>query len=102
NQKGDYCIILRLSNPVLQYSADPNAYDQFHQLYVNVLKIMGEGFVIQKQDIFRKALFNSPGSTAYLQKKYDAHFSGRVYTRLQTFLVITRKVSTGLYTFNER
>ena len=52
NLKGDFGVILGLDNPVLQYSADSSKYDSFHQLYTNLIKILGEGHLIQKQDIF--------------------------------------------------
>src|SRR5690606_35078865 len=102
NQKGDFCIIISLLNPVLQYSADPNNYDLFHRLYVNMIKILGEGYVIQKQDVFSKTVYNASESTGYLQKKYDEHFHGRTYTRLQTYLVITQKALNGMYSFSEK
>src|SRR5690606_19101823 len=98
----DFCIIISLLNPVLQYSADPNNYDVFHRLYVNMIKILGEGYVIQKQDILSKTFYNSSESTGYLQKKFDEHFQGRTYTRLQTYLVITRKALNGVFSFSEK
>lgn len=58
NEKGDFGVILNIKNPVLQYSADPSAYDNFHHLYVNVIKVLGEGFLIQKQDILCKRHFS--------------------------------------------
>src|SRR5690606_32784066 len=102
NQKGDFCIIISLLNPVLQYSADPNNYDLFHRLYGNMIKILGEGYVIQKQDVFSKTVYNASESTGYLQKKYDEHFHGRTYTRLQTYLVITQKALNSVYSFSEK
>lgn len=102
NQNGDFCIIISLLNPVLQYSADPNNYDLFHRLYVNMIKILGEGYVIQKQDVLSKTVYNTSESTGYLQKKYDAHFHGRTYTRFQTYLVITRKALNSVYSFSEK
>nr|HAD52142.1 conjugal transfer protein TraG [Algoriphagus sp.] len=77
NLKGDFGVILRLDNPVLQYSADSSKYDSFHQLYTNLIKILGEGHLIQKQDIFSRKTYSEKFSTEYLQRKYDDHFQGR-------------------------
>src|SRR5690606_39289222 len=64
--------------------------------------ILGEGYVIQKQDVLSKTVYNASESTGYLQKKYDAHFHGRTYTRLQTYLVITQKALNSVYSFSEK
>lgn len=102
NEKGDFGVILNIKNPVLQYSADPSAYDNFHHLYVNVIKVLGEGFLIQKQDILCKRHFNPNPSEEYLQGKYDDHFRGRIYTSLDTYLVVTRRAKKGFYKYDER
>ena len=91
NLKGDFGVVLKLENPVLQYSADSSKYDSFHQLYTNLIKILGEGHTIQKQDIFSRNSYHEKNSTEYLQQKYDDHFQGRHYTSLRTFLVITKR-----------
>jgi conjugation system TraG family ATPase len=96
NQKGDFGVILSLDNPVLQYSADSSKYDSVHQLYTNLIKILGEGHLIQKQDVFSKKRYSQKQSKEYLQQKYDDHFQGREYTCLKTFLVITKR-SKGRY-----
>jgi conjugation system TraG family ATPase len=91
NLTGDFGVILKLDNPVPQYSADSSKYDFFHQLYTNVISILGEGYLIQKQDIFSRSIYNENDSKEYLQQKYDEHFQGRQYTSLKTFLVITKR-----------
>ena len=80
NLKGDFGVIIKLDNPVLQYSADSSRYDSFHQLYTNVIKILGEGHLIQKQDIFSRSTYSKINSQEYLQRKYDEHFQGSQYT----------------------
>ncbi|WP_162997110.1 TraG/VirB4 family ATPase [Mucilaginibacter kameinonensis] len=66
-------------------------------------KILGEGYVIQKQDVLTKKIYNKADSTEYLQQKYDEHFNGREYTDLTTYLVITRKAKRGsFYTYNKK
>ena len=67
NLKGDYGVVIQINNPVLQYSADPSAYDSSHQLYVNITKILGEGYVIQKQDVLTKKIYNKSDSQQALK-----------------------------------
>jgi conjugation system TraG family ATPase len=102
NEKGDFGVILSIDNPVLQYSADLWEYENFHQLYVNVLKILGEGYYIQKQDILSKAGFETEPSEEFLQKKYDEHFMGRIHTSHKTYLVITKKTKSGYNKHSEK
>lgn len=102
NEKGEFGVVLEVENPVLQYAADPGNYDNFHQLYVNAIKILGEGYIVQKQDILSRKKFNLKSSGEYLQRKYDEHFRGRVYTSHQTLLVITRRVKPGFYTYSQK
>src|SRR5690606_11931651 len=52
--RGDFSVVMRLTNPVLQYGADPEAYTTFQQVLLNVIKILGEGHIIQKHDVFIK------------------------------------------------
>lgn len=54
NEKGEFGVVLEVKNPVLQYAADPGNYNNFHQLYVNAIKILGEGYIVQKQDILSR------------------------------------------------
>ncbi len=102
NLKGDFGVLIKLHNPVLQYAADPEAYNNFHALYINIIKIVGEGYVIQKQDVFSKQAFHSKDSTEYLQVKYDEHFEGRIHTYLYTTLIITKKAKAGKYTYSDK
>ncbi|WP_158856372.1 TraG family conjugative transposon ATPase [Lunatibacter salilacus] len=102
NEKGDFGVVLEVKNPVPQYAADPGNYDSFHQLYVNAIKILGEGFLIQKQDILSRRPFDPEPSGVYLQQKYDEHFRGRIYTSHQTFLVITKRAKSGVYTYSQK
>lgn len=102
NDKGDFGVVLELENPVLQFSADPEGYITFHQLYNNVIKILGDGHVIQKQDIFSKKHYRPEDTDIFLQSKYNDHFEGREYTSHSTFLIITRKAGKGFYKYKEK
>lgn len=87
---GEFSVVISLTNTVQQYSADEESYKDFHAVFLNVIKILGEGFTIQKLDILTKSQYLKNDSTAYLQKKYDEHFYGREYNRIFTYLVLTK------------
>ncbi|MGN8056079.1 TraG family conjugative transposon ATPase [Pedobacter sp. 22163] len=91
-EEGDFSIIISISNPVLIYSADEAAYKDFHRLLLNLVKNLGEGYIMQKQDIFSRKVYCPKEQTEWLQQKYDEHFSGREYIEHSTFLIITRQV----------
>ena len=60
NRRGDYSVIIKCENPIIQYSADVDAYYDFHHLFTNILKVLGTGYTIQKQDILCKKSFYHP------------------------------------------
>ena len=99
NRYGDYSCIIRCDNPVLQYAADVDAFYDFHQTYTNIIKILGPGTILQKQDIFAKRIFSQPADSRddYLNKRYFEHFEGRVYTDITTYLIITGEINKGAF-----
>lgn len=100
---GDFSAIIAISNPVLQYGAQSEAYDDYHNLLLNVVKILGDGYILQKLDIFSKAVYPQKPAKEFLQQKYNEHFAGRRYIKLETCLVITRQVKRGaFYVFDQR
>lgn len=100
---GDFSVIIKIINPVLQYSGSGVAYDEFHNLFVNIVKILGDGFLIQKQDIFSRYKYPYVPSKDYLQDKYNLHFQGREARKISTYLTITRQVKKGaFYVFDKK
>lgn len=101
--KGDFSVILHITNPVLQYGADPDAYSAYQSLLLNIIKILGERHIIQKQDVFIRKKYKGAASVEFLQQKYHAHFEGREYTEIKTYLVVTRQIGRGtFYTFDKK
>jgi len=94
---GEYSAIFHIRNPVLRYSASAAAYDQFHALMTGIVKILGDDYVLQKLDILSNEKYPLKHSDEYLQQKYNAHFAGREYINLSTYLVITRQVRKGAF-----
>ena len=91
---GEFSVVISLTNNVQQYSADDESYKRFHSAFLNIIKILGEGFTIQKLDILSKSTYTKQVSEAYLQRKYDAHFHGREYNSIHTYLVLTKALKS--------
>ncbi|TCD07689.1 TraG family conjugative transposon ATPase [Pedobacter frigidisoli] len=96
-ERGDYSIVIRMENPALRYCADPSAYTGFHHLLLNIIKILGEGHIIQKQDILARKRYQAPYHSEYLQQSYNDHFQGRAFLQVQTFLILTRVIKKGAF-----
>ncbi|SDF94671.1 Bacteroides conjugation system ATPase, TraG family [Pedobacter terrae] len=102
-EKGGFSVIMHIDNPVLQYSADPEAYIAYQSVLLNIIKILGEGHIIQKQDVFIRKKYKPIPANEFLQQKYHTHFEGREYTDIKTYLIITRQVKRGaFYTFDKK
>jgi conjugation system TraG family ATPase len=62
-----------------------------------MIKILGEGHIIQKQDILSRSTFRTADAAEFLQQKYNEHFAGREYTSVTTYLTVTRQVKKGAF-----
>ncbi|TFF37043.1 TraG family conjugative transposon ATPase [Mucilaginibacter psychrotolerans] len=94
---GEYSVVIKMVNPVIRYAAYPAGYDEFHHLLINVVKILGDGYLLQKQDVISRTPYKSPPAGEYLQKQYNAHFNGRECLQVNTYLTITRQVKKGAF-----
>ena len=100
---GEYSIIIQITNPVIRYSAAPSGYDEYHNLLINIVKVLGDGYIIQKQDIISRNIYPSKKADEYLQSRYFEHFSGRDYLQTCTYLTITKQVKKGaFYVYDKR
>ncbi len=100
---GECSVIIKIMNPVTRFSAAATAYDEFHALMINIVKILGDGYLLQKQDVLSKEKYPLKPSGEYLQQKYNEHFAGREYIKVATYLTITRQVRKGaFYVFDAR
>ena len=107
NEYGDYSVILKMNNPIVQYSAETDLYYGFHDIFINILKILGKGYCIHKDDIFCKQYYHMslPSDADYLSQRYFEHFEGREYKKQLTYLTISREITrnkTKLYTYNQK
>lgn len=94
---GEYSVIIKMINPVIRYSANPAGYEEFHHLLINVVKVLGDGFILQKQDVISRSAYQPKPAQEYLQQKYNAHFQGRERLVLDTYLTITRQIKKGAF-----
>ena len=94
---GECSVIIRITNPVTRYAAAPAAYDEFHNLMINIVKILGDGYILQKQDIVSRSKYPAKKAEEYLQIKYNEHFEGRDFLKVTTYLTITRQVKKGAF-----
>ena len=94
---GDFSAILSVTNPVVLYGASPEAYDEYHNLLINIVKLLGDGYILQKLDVFCKAAYPNKPASEFLQQQYNAHFAGRTYVKIDTYIVVTRQVKKGAF-----
>ena len=93
SEKGDCSVIIGIENPVQQYCTDPEQYMAFTDVLNNIVQTLGEGYALQKQDIFCKQLYHHEltEDMTYLMESYFRHFEGRPYTEIQTYIIITQE-----------
>ena len=51
---GECSVVIKITNPVTRFSAASSAYDEFHALMSGIVKIMGDGYLLQKSDVLSK------------------------------------------------
>lgn len=94
SKRGEPSVILEIENPVQKYCADTEQYHLFVDIFQNIISSLGEGYLLQKQDVFSKQEYHHPVTEdmEYLSKSYFHFFNGRIYTETRTFLIITQEV----------
>ena len=88
SMRGEPSVIIQIENPVQKYCADEDQYYFYLDVLNNLVAVLGEGYLLQKQDVFSKQEYNHEISEEmeYLSKSYFKYFNGRVYTSTQTSL----------------
>ena len=90
---GEYSAILKLENPVQKYSANIDNYYEFTNLLTALAQTLGEGYAIHKQDVFIRKQFHDETNDnhEFLSESYFRYFTGRTYTDVQTYLIVTQE-----------
>jgi conjugation system TraG family ATPase len=96
-KNGESSVIIRITNPVVRYSAYPAGYDEFHNLLLNIVKVLGDGYLIQKHDIISRSGWHGKPAEEFLQQKYNKHFEGREFLQVDTWLTITKQAKKGAF-----
>ena len=93
SQKGNPSVLFEIENPVQQYCTDADLYCLFQDVLANIIKTLGEGYALQKQDIFCKQEYHHKpeGEQEFLTESYFNYFEGREYTDIRTFLIVTQE-----------
>lgn len=93
SKNGNPSVVIEIENPVQQYSTDAAQYYGYAEVLGNIVQTLGEGYCLQKQDIFCRQLYNHPitDDMTFLYKAYFRYFKGRPYTEIRTFLIITQE-----------
>lgn len=93
--KGEYSVMFKIKNVTEKFCADIEAYYNFNEFILSIAKTLGEGYAIQKQDIFSKQNFKNEDSEIengeFLSKAYFNFFNGREFTEIDTYLIITQE-----------
>ena len=99
NRMGNYSSIFEIENPVRQYCTDADQYYAFMNVLDHILQTLGEGYALQKQDIFCRQKFHheiTPGME-FLTESYFRYYEGRPYTEIRTFIVITQETRKSTF-----
>lgn len=93
DQFGNYSVIIKTTNPVVQFCTNVDKYYDFHNVYMNILQTLGEETCLQKQDIFTKKSYHHEcdGNTEFLSKAYFDYYEGRQYVDISTYLIISQE-----------
>ena len=97
--------ILKIENPVQKYSANIDNYYEFTNLLTALAQTLGEGYAIHKQDVFIKKQFHDETNDnhEFLSESYFRYFTGRTYTDVQTYLIITQEnKKSHLFSFDSK
>lgn len=96
-ENGEFSAVLRISNPVIRYSAYQAGYEEYQNLLTGIVKVLGDGHILQKHDIISHSLLADRPATEYLQQQFNQHFSGRDCQKVESYLTITRQVKKGAF-----
>lgn len=93
SKNGNWSVIIEIENPIQQYCTDAELYYSYADILSNIIQTLGEGYCIQKQDVFCKQEYNHTitDDMSFLYKSYFNYFKGREYTNIRTFLIITQE-----------
>lgn len=89
SSRGDGSVFIEIENPVQQYATDADLYMAYMDVLANIVDTLGEGYALQKQDIFCRQKYYHPVTKdmEFLTQSYFKFFNGRPYTEIRTYLI---------------
>ena len=99
SKNGNPSVVIQIENPVQHYCAEAALYYGYAEILNSILQTLGEGYCLQKQDIFCRQNYNHAitNDMNFLYKSYFKYFNGRPYTEIKTFLIITQEVKHSAF-----
>ena len=97
--KGSPSVIFEMTNPVLRLCTDSERYMVFQDVLANIVQTLGEGYALQKQDIFCRQRYHRdvPEDSEFLTRSYFNYFEGREFTEITTYLIVTQEAQRGQF-----
>lgn len=97
--KGTPSVIFEMTNPVLRLCTDSERYMVFQDVLANIVQTLGEGYALQKQDIFCRQCYHRdvPEDAEFLTRSYFNYFEGREFTEITTYLIVTQEAQRGQF-----
>ena len=88
-----------MTNPVLRLCTDSERYMVFQDVLANIVQTLGEGYALQKQDIFCRQRYHRdvPEDAEFLTRSYFNYFEGREFTEITTYLIVTQEAQRGQF-----
>lgn len=104
---------IRIENLCQPFGEDPSRYELQHETFAQILGILGEGFTLQKLDVFStgkwdkeekgqdseqelaRELGQEIEKDSFLKTSYRKHFKGRKRQRIETFLFLSFALAKG-------
>lgn len=91
---GNTIYSIHITNKVLVLSSEKEQYKAYHEIINQILATIGEGYSLQKTDIFSKEVFEESEEylkkQTFLKREYSNHFKGRISKKIDTIISITK------------
>ena len=99
SKNGNPSCIFEIENPVQQWCTDADQYYAYMNIWDNVLQTLGEGYCLQKQDIFCRQAYHHDitPDMEFLSESYFRFYEGRPYTEIRTFIIIAQETKRSTF-----
>ncbi|MFL0137688.1 TraG family conjugative transposon ATPase [Tenacibaculum maritimum] len=103
HEEGHYISTFEIVNPILTYSGNQEKYYQYQRVFTNIVKNLGDDYIVQKQDILFTSKYKGKEHKDYLSQKFFDNFKGREYKAIKSYLTIIKTVNKGsLFTYKQK